>query len=165
MDKHPFRAALEARDIDALTDTLADDVVFHSPVIKRQAFEGKASVRALYSIVLKEFHDLTFTHEFRDAETLALFLTATVRGEDIRAAAQCDLDVDGKVSEVWLMSRSLRGGVAIVEAIGTNLTHGASAKAARAAIEPGRQYANGVDLLADRLIRRLNREARLPQAS
>lgn len=32
---HPFRAAIEARDLDAVTSLLADDVVFRSPIVFR----------------------------------------------------------------------------------------------------------------------------------
>jgi ketosteroid isomerase-like protein len=54
---HPFRAAVEARDWDAAVALLADDVVFHSPVVFRP-YEGRAMVepvlRAAFEVSSEE---------------------------------------------------------------------------------------------------------------
>jgi ketosteroid isomerase-like protein len=43
MAPHPFRQAVETRDLDSMRELLADEVVFNSPVAHRP-FEGRAVV-------------------------------------------------------------------------------------------------------------------------
>ena len=43
---HPFRAALEARDLDAAEALLSGDVVFRSPIVFRE-YEGRDAVDRL----------------------------------------------------------------------------------------------------------------------
>jgi len=42
-----FRAAVEARDIDAMAEALSPDVTFHSPMA-HTPFEGRETVRKLF---------------------------------------------------------------------------------------------------------------------
>ena len=62
----PFRAAVEARDLDALTDTLAEDVVFRSPVVYKP-YEGRDAVRVLLGAALRVFEDFRYDRELGDA--------------------------------------------------------------------------------------------------
>ena len=43
---HPFREAVEAKDVDAMLDLLAPDIRFRSPVVFK-AYEGKETVSML----------------------------------------------------------------------------------------------------------------------
>ena len=52
MEPHPYGQALAAHDLDRLAALLADDVVFHSPVINDPGFEGRDSVAALLAMIL-----------------------------------------------------------------------------------------------------------------
>jgi hypothetical protein len=47
---HPFRTAIEARDMAPAMDCLADDVVLHSPVTF-PPFEGRARVEVVLHLV------------------------------------------------------------------------------------------------------------------
>src|SRR2546429_2821936 len=66
MEAHPYRQTYAARDIDGLIALLADDVVFHSPVIANPAFEGRASVAELHTILFDEITDAEYTLELGD---------------------------------------------------------------------------------------------------
>ena len=54
---HPFRAAVEARDIDAALALLAEDVVFRSPVVfaPYQGREAVAPILRAFSRVAEDF--------------------------------------------------------------------------------------------------------------
>lgn len=55
---HPFRAAVEARDLDAVAAMLADDVVFTNPVAFQPCM-GKAILPA----VIRVFEDFRYVRE------------------------------------------------------------------------------------------------------
>ena len=46
---HPFRAAVEAQDLDAAVALMADDVVFRSPVVFKP-YHGREAVAMLLEI-------------------------------------------------------------------------------------------------------------------
>ena len=50
METHPFRAAVEARDLDGMVEQLAEDVEFHSPVSFRP-FVGRGAAGRRPSVV------------------------------------------------------------------------------------------------------------------
>jgi ketosteroid isomerase-like protein len=62
-----FRAAVESHDLDALRASLADDVVFHSP-IRYQPFHGRDIVAGVLSIPAQVF---AFGDEFRYTRAFA----------------------------------------------------------------------------------------------
>jgi ketosteroid isomerase-like protein len=62
---HPFRAAVEARDLDAVAALLADDVVFTSPVAF-QPYPGKAITAAILRAVIRVFEDFRYVREIGD---------------------------------------------------------------------------------------------------
>ena len=51
MKSDAFRAAVESEDPEALTEALAEDVVFRSPVVFR-AYEGREAVMQLLSSMM-----------------------------------------------------------------------------------------------------------------
>ena len=59
---HPFRAAIEARDLDAVTSLLADDVVFRSPIAFRP-YRGPVAVRGILAAVSRVFEDFSYLRE------------------------------------------------------------------------------------------------------
>jgi hypothetical protein len=121
MEPHPYRQAFAARDLDGLVALLADDVVFHSPVITDPGFEGRDSVAALHAIVLDAITDVEYTHEFGDEGAHILVANGRVLGKPIKATTLLEFNADGKIREIWAMVRPLTGVVAIAEAIGSQL--------------------------------------------
>jgi hypothetical protein len=121
MEPHPFGQALAARDLDGLVALLADDVVFHSPVINDPVFEGRDSVAALLAMILNAITVDEHTHELGDDRAGILVSNGRVLGKPIKTTTLLELDTDGKIREIWVMVRPLTGVVAIAEAIGSQL--------------------------------------------
>ena len=63
---HPVRAAIEARDIDALKALFADDIVFNSPVAFTP-FRGRDNVAAVLAQVMEVFSDFQYADELAGA--------------------------------------------------------------------------------------------------
>jgi ketosteroid isomerase-like protein len=59
---HPFRTALQARDIDGAAALLSDDVVFRSPIVFT-VYRGRAAVRATLGAVARVFDDFAYVRE------------------------------------------------------------------------------------------------------
>src|SRR5213592_1649510 len=121
MEPHPYRQAFAGRDINGLVALLAEDVVFHSPVITNPGFEGRASVAALHAILFDAVTDIEYTRELGDGKVHFLVANGRVRGKPIKSTTMLELNTDGKIREIWVMVRPLIGVVAIAEAIGSNL--------------------------------------------
>ena len=160
MELHPYAQAFADRDHPRTVSLLADDVVFHSPVIGNMAFTGRASTAALHEIIYREVSDVEYTHAFGDAEAHVLVANARVRGRPIKVTTLLDLNLDGKVREIWVMARPLVGVVAIAEAIGSGVAQREAPSRARAlgvAMKPLAALAAATDRIGSRLIASLNR--------
>ena len=86
---HPFRAAVEARDPDAMTACMAPDIRFYSPVAFKP-FAGRESVNELFWNLFEVFEDFEYTDELEGDGTHALLFRARVRG---RAVEGLDLSL------------------------------------------------------------------------
>ncbi len=163
MKLHPYAQAFADGDHGAAVELLADNVVFHSPVIGDMAFYGRASTAALLEIVFREVTDVESTHAFGDAEAHVLVADARVRGKSIKVTTLLELEPDGKIREIWVMARPLVGVVAIAEAIGSGLAQREGPSRARAlgvAMKPLAGLAATTDRIGSRLIAAVNRSAR-----
>jgi hypothetical protein len=133
VDKHPLRVAMEARDLTAIVDTLASDVVFSSPVISSH-FHGPEEVRELFEIVLDEFHEFQYTEELAREDARVLLFSARVRGRPVQGAQILHLDEQGKIRELRVMARPLAGLAAIAAVVGRRLARQRAGGRARAAV-------------------------------
>ena len=121
METHPYQQAFADRDLDRLVALLADDVVFHSPVISKRA-EGRDSVAALYAMILGSFNEVEFTHDLGDEGGTHIFIAnARVLGKPLKVTTTLEFNADGKIREIWASARAMSGVVAIAEAIGSRL--------------------------------------------
>lgn len=114
---HPFRAAVEARDHDAMVDTLADDVVFNSPVAFKP-FEGREAVGQVLAAVMETFDDFRYTDELEAGDVHALVFRARVGDKELEGLDLLRLDADGKVSDFTVMVRPASGLMALGERMG-----------------------------------------------
>ncbi|KOG22090.1 nuclear transport factor 2 family protein [Streptomyces viridochromogenes] len=116
---HPFRKAVESRDLDAVAALLADDVVFTSPVAFKP-YPGKAITAAILRGVLRVFEDFTYIREIAnsDGRDHAFVFTATVAGKQIQGCDFLHFDDDGKIDEFTVMVRPLSAAQALGEAMG-----------------------------------------------
>jgi SnoaL-like domain len=112
-----FRAAVEAEDPDALTDALADDVVFRSPAVFKP-YEGKAVVSAiLVEGAMKVFEDFRYTDQLEGADVATLVFCARVGDRELDGLDLLRFDADGKVGELMVMVRPMSGLNALAEAM------------------------------------------------
>jgi hypothetical protein len=113
-----FRKAVEARDPDAMAATLADNVVFRSPVAFRP-YPGKAITAAILRGVLRVFEDFRYVRELTGGEGRDHALVFEARIGDVRVEG-CDflhLDDDGLIDEFTVMVRPLSAAQALSEAM------------------------------------------------
>lgn len=119
---HPFRAAVENRDLNKLSTLLAPDVVFRSPVAFRP-FTGRATVTEVLGHVMDVFEGFRYTDELAGDGTHALVFAAAVSGKDLEGLDHLRFDDDGLITEFTVMVRPLSGVIALAEAMGPRVAH------------------------------------------
>jgi hypothetical protein len=119
---HPVRAAIEARDIEAVRALLAPDVVFNSPVAFH-SYTGRDTVTELLANVMEVFTDFVYVDELAGDGTHALVFSAGVSGRAVLGLDHLRFDSDGLVSEFTVMVRPLSGLIALAEAMGPRVAH------------------------------------------
>ena len=75
-----YRAAVERKDLAAVGELLAEDIVFHSPVTFHP-FVGRETVTALLSRSIEMFEDFRYTDELEMDGAHALIFRASVAGD------------------------------------------------------------------------------------
>jgi ketosteroid isomerase-like protein len=106
--RHPFAAAISARDHSALVETLAADVVLHSAVTTTP-FEGRQTVGELYASVIDSFEYVEVTDEFATGDTHAFFWRGRIGGRYVEGADRLRVDGEGRVREITVVGRPLSG--------------------------------------------------------
>lgn len=103
---HPFRTAVEARDLDAAVALLADDVEFRSPVVFKP-YRGRDAVGALLAAVAEVFEDFSYVREIgaAGARDHALVFRARVGDRQIEGCDFLHLDENGSIDELMVMVR------------------------------------------------------------
>ncbi|MEV7199191.1 nuclear transport factor 2 family protein [Streptomyces griseoluteus] len=116
---HPFRAAVENRDADAIEALLAEEVVFTSPVAFKP-YAGKAITAAILRGVLRVFEDFRYVREIADPDGRdhAFVFTATVGGREIQGCDFLHFDEEGRIDDFTVMVRPLSAAQALSEAMG-----------------------------------------------
>ncbi|MFD7881933.1 nuclear transport factor 2 family protein [Streptomyces bauhiniae] len=116
---HPFRAAVENRDADAIEALLAEDVVFTSPVAFKP-YAGKPITAAILRGVLRVFEDFRYVKEIADPDGRdhAFVFTATVDGREIQGCDFLHFDEEGRIDDFTVMVRPLSAAQALSEAMG-----------------------------------------------
>ncbi len=125
---HPFRTAIEARDVDAATALLADDVVFRSPVVFKP-YTGRAAVGAILAAVAQVFEDFTYTREIGapDARDHALVFEARIGDKQVEGCDFLHVDDNGSIDEFVVMVRPLSGAHALADGMAAQLAAAQSA--------------------------------------
>jgi hypothetical protein len=117
---HAFPAAIAARDVNGLIDTLASDVVLYSAVTNTP-FEGRELVADTYRSVLEAFEEVRVIDEFESGDTHAFFWEGRMEGRYVAGADRIRLDADGKVREITVVGRPLSGVATFLTGIGPRL--------------------------------------------
>jgi hypothetical protein len=104
-DPHPFRRAAEAKDLDLLRETLAEDVVLHSPILFR-GFEGREMALIVLSNVIEVFEDFRYLDEVHGDGSVVLRFAAKVDDKfEIEGIDYLTLDADGRVTDLTVFLR------------------------------------------------------------
>jgi hypothetical protein len=103
---HPFRLAAEAKDLEAMTATLREDVVLHSPILFR-GFEGRDAVLVVLTHVVATLEDFHYTDELADDRTVCLRFKARVGDRELEGIDFLELDDAGRVAELTVFMRPL----------------------------------------------------------
>ena len=112
-----FRAAVEAEDPEALTEALADDVVFRSPAVFKP-YEGKPVVSAiLVQGAMQVFEDFRYTDQLEGSGVATLIFEARVGNRQVDGLDLLRFDAEGKVNELMVMVRPMSGLNAVSEAM------------------------------------------------
>jgi hypothetical protein len=119
---HPFRAAVEAGDLEQLIATLAEDVRFYSPVVFKP-YAGRDSVGAILRAVFRVFEDFRYEREIGVADDPhhALVFRARVGEREVHGCDFLRTRSDGLVDELTVMVRPLSGALALAEAMRAQL--------------------------------------------
>lgn len=117
---NPFRAAVEAGDLDAAAALLHPDVVFRSPVV-HVPYAGKAACMHLLGHVFEVFQDFRYTDELSGDRVHGLVFETNVDGKDIQGWDYLTLDANGMITEFAVMIRPLSGLIALATAMGARL--------------------------------------------
>jgi SnoaL-like domain len=113
-----FRKAVEERDPAAIAATLADNVVFRSPVAFRP-YEGKAITAAILRGVLRVFEDFHYVREMAgdDGRDHALVFRTRVGDTTVEGCDFLHLDENGLIDELTVMVRPLSAAQALAAAM------------------------------------------------
>jgi hypothetical protein len=105
-DRHPFRVAAEAKDVELMTATLREDVVLHSPILFR-GFEGRETVGQVLTHVAATLEDLTYVDELTTGASVCLRFKARVGDRELEGIDFLELDEEGRVRELTVFMRPL----------------------------------------------------------
>lgn len=128
---HPFRAAVEARDTDAMAACLAEDCQLWSPVAHRP-FAGRDACRGLFEQLFEVFEDFHYTDELTGEDGIhALVFRARVGDKAIEGLDLMRPDADGLIGDFTVMIRPASGLMAVGQALGPRVAHLAKGDAPR----------------------------------
>ena len=114
-EPHAFRRAAEAKDLDLLRETLAEDVVLHSPILF-QGFEGRDMAMLVLGNVIEVFEDFRYLDEVHGDGTVVLRFAAKVEGKfEIEGIDYLTLDADDRITDLTVFLRPLKAVTAFNE--------------------------------------------------
>lgn len=117
MSAAQFRIAVERKDIDAVGELLAPDIVFHSPVTFHP-YIGRETVTRLLVEVAQVFEGFYYTDDLQSDGAHALIFRATVGGREIEGVDLLRFDAQGLIAELTVLLRPLSGLVPFAQAMG-----------------------------------------------
>ena len=120
---HPFRRAIEARDLDAALALMREDVVFRSPAVFKP-YHGRETLRVILETVMTVFEDFRYVREIGadDAGDHALVFEARVGDKQVEGCDFIQQDDSGAISAFTVMVRPMSGMHALAEAMGARLS-------------------------------------------
>lgn len=116
---HPFRKAVEQRDLEGMAALLAEDIVFWSPVAF-EPFRGRDTVSRLLEVLMNEaFQDFRYTDELSGADGVhALIFKARVGDRELEGLDLLRTGPSGLIEDFTVMIRPASGLQALGAAVG-----------------------------------------------
>ena len=115
-----FRAAAEAKDVDAALAALSAGVVLHSPITHRPV-RKRSEIRFLLEALVEIFENFRYTDQLDGDGVTALVFRTTVGGREVEGLDLMRLDDDGLVEDLTVMLRPKSGMDAVLERVGRKL--------------------------------------------
>jgi|TARA_R100000501_G_scaffold6978_1_gene14756 ketosteroid isomerase-like protein len=112
----------DTKDAEALNDILADNVVFHSPVVHTPQ-EGKAITKMYLTAALHTLNNEHFRYEreILDGRNAVLEFTTVLDGIQLNGIDMIHCDEDGRIDDFKVMVRPLKAVNKIHEMMGAML--------------------------------------------
>jgi hypothetical protein len=105
-EPHPVRIAAEEKDLEAMTETLREDVELHSPVLFR-GFEGRETVIGVITHDAATLEDFAYTDEAVGDGTVVLRFKARVGDRELEGIDHLTLDEEGRVADLTVFMRPM----------------------------------------------------------
>jgi hypothetical protein len=99
-----FADSMAAGDVETGIALLADDVIFHSPVVHRP-YEGRHAVAAILRAVSVVFEDFGYTGRYDSDDGHVLAFSARVGDRQLEGVDIMRLDAGGRIAELTVMVR------------------------------------------------------------
>jgi hypothetical protein len=115
----PLRAAVEARDHEAVIAALAPDIVLRSPIFDRP-FTGVDEVGDLFAVLLETLWPITYLDEI-PGDPHILHFTGEIKGDELEGIDLLHFDERGRVKEMTVFFRPFPGVAAFLSATGPKL--------------------------------------------
>jgi hypothetical protein len=121
-----FRAAVEAKDLAAITAALAPSVEFHSPVVVKP-YRGRDAVRPLLEVLLETMEDFRYTDELvgvapmSEPPSQALIFSARIMDTSIQGLDLITFDDAGLVDTLTVMVRPLPAAMTLARVVGKRM--------------------------------------------
>ena len=111
-----FRAAVEARDLDAAMTLFTEDVVFRSPIVHKP-YNGRDALRGLLGGIAQVLEDFRYERGIGapGAADHALVFTARIGDRQVEGADFFHVNEDGLIDEMVVMLRPMTGAQAAAE--------------------------------------------------
>jgi hypothetical protein len=119
-----FRRAIEQRDSAALLQTLAPDVVFHSPIVHK-AYVGRDAVAPLLTAILEVFVDFRYVAEYSAPDGHVLLFHTRVADRELEGVDILTFDGAGLVREFSVMVRPYSAATTLRDVMAARLAQGA----------------------------------------
>lgn len=121
-----WHAVIESRDLPALDDLLADDVVFRSPVVFTPQ-EGKAVTLAYLTAAMAVLGpSLRYVHQWHDEASAVLEFEADLGGTYVQGVDMLRWNDEGKLVAITVLVRPMRGMQRLLELMAAELSAGSA---------------------------------------
>lgn len=111
-----FRKAVEAADADAMVASLAENIVFRSPVVFKP-YSGREQVGTLLRAAMRVLKDFTYVDALRSSSQTALEFKANIGGREVHGMDLGTVDANGLLTQLTVFVRPFTAAHALAEAM------------------------------------------------